>query len=108
MYGHRPTSVPLHTHNSLPIPFYQTARWQYVATLPTHTYIALTHTKYSYKLINSLLLLTMHIRDYALPPTYILPNLRHRTAPATRSRTNYTHTQGYFSLARVQRSSLTA
>jgi len=68
MYGHRPTSIRLHTHNSLPVLFYQTARWQYVATLPTYTYISLIPTKYSYKLIISHLLLTMLIRDYALAP----------------------------------------
>ena len=97
MYGHRPTSIPLHTHNSLPIPFYQTARWQYVATPPTHTYIALTHTKYSYKLINSLLLLTMRTTPSHL--TYIPPYLRHRTTPAARSLENSLHPHSRLLLA---------
>jgi len=34
----------------------------------TYTYISLTPTKYSYKLINSHLLLTMHILDNAQAP----------------------------------------
>jgi len=66
--SHRPTLFDLRAlyfH-----PFYQTSRRQYVATLPTYTYISLTPTIYSYSFINSHLFLTMHIRDYA-PASYL-------------------------------------
>jgi len=70
--SHRPNlfgSWALYTH-----PFYQTSRRKYVTAHPTYTYISLTPTKYSYKLINSHLLLTMHILDNAQAP-YLLADV---------------------------------